>query len=545
MKKFLLISSMIICSLFLLTGCGGKEEIQKPTDLVIEEGIKTALKEDEHINFDKMSNFTYTEVEVTEDDFTKLKETFASRVEYIKYETTFSLVSVNMDMEANYSAIFVYNNGEWYFSFGYVTDKDAWTYQEKEASRVDKQRMLSDLKEKEFASFEQGYVGNPKYSSIKSIDSREYDESVHRDTIKTSVGVKTDFAEYDIPITMIYYFQKGEWILGDVSISGVEEWTLKYNDNSAPEFLDNSIILSYLTTDTNFLTYVCNLNYVDNYEIVKESEIASKDSVDVVYKFSAIYDYIGTVNYDVTVSYQWLNNEWSDAEPVVTFRDADFSEFIKYDWNSEDGSYFKFTNIESLENGIYRITGKYSNNNSVDIVCNLTVPLRDNNWEAQITDINGNQIWDIPSSSFSLNLEYGAIIYNDIYFAPINITISEDPIEDIPEVNTSNEIAYTGEDIVCTNEITKENLLFKEISISYNDNSLNISGTIYNLSDGQTGYKISAALFDKNGMIISEGVLNSDSQLTANSSAIVSLKIDDITEDMKSNISKITIYLKK
>ena len=545
MKKLLVISSIMICSLLMLVGCGKSNEVDKPSELIIEEGIKTALKDDEHINFDKMSNFSYNEVDINDDDFEKLKETFASKVEYVKYETTFSLVSVNMDMEANYSGIFVFNNGQWYYSFGYITDKDSWEYTEKDASRVDKQRMLNDLKNTEFASFEKGYVGNSKYSSIKSIDSREYDESVHRDTIKTSVGVKTDFAEYDIPITMIYYFQKGEWVLGDISISDVDEWTLKYNDNSEPQFLNDNIILSYLTTDTNFLTYVCNLNYANGYEITKKSEVANKDSVDVIYNFAVKYDYIGTINYDVTVSYQWLNNEWSDAEPVVTFSSADFSELVSYDWNSDDGSYFKFSDVQAMDNGVYKLIGQYSNNNAVDVVCNLTVPLRDNNWEAQITDINGNQIWDIPSSSFSLNLEYKAIVYNDTYFAPIHIEINNEPDTTEQEKNTSNEILYNKEQTSYDNEITKDNLLFKDISISYEDNNMVISGGIYNLSDGQTGYKVSAALFDENGMVLKEGTISSDAMLTENSSAIISVKVPDIDDDIIARTSKITIYLKK
>lgn len=542
MKKYILIFLTLILSLLLIS-CG-KEDIGKPTDIQIEEGIKQALKED-GVDFDKISNLQLSEVEVTEEDMTLLKEKYASKVEFIKYESTFSLVSVTMDMTANYSAIFVYNNGTWNYSLGYITNKDEWTYQEKEASRVDKQRMLSDLKEIEFASFEKGYVGNTKYSSIDSIVSREYDETVHRDVIETSIAVETSFAKYNIPVKMIYYFNKGEWLLGDIEISDVKDWKLTYNSGSAPDFLSDSVILSYLTTDTNFLTYICNLNFADGYEIKKESEIASKESVDVIYKFSVNYDYIGTINYNVSITYQWLNNEWSDAEPLVIFRDADFSEMLKYDWNCSNGSSFKFSDIETTEEGIYKLKGKYSNNNSVDIISNLTVPLRDNNWDATITDINDNQIWDIPASEFSLNLEYGAIVYNNELFAPIEITIIDNPEPEQTEINTSNGIVYNQQDITCDNQITKDNLLFKDIVISYLNESINVSGTVSNLSDGQTSYKIGVVLFDEDDKIITEGAYISDTQLTVGSSSIVSVDIPKITDDINNTINKITIYVSK
>lgn len=546
MKKYILIILVLAFSMIFVS-CG-KKDIGKPTDIQIEEGISNALKEDNGIDFDKMSDLQFTEVEVNEEDMTLLKEKYATKVDFKKYESTFSLVSVSMDMTANYSAIFVYNNGEWSYSLGYITNKDEWTYKEKEASRVDKQRMLSDLKDIEFASFEKGYVGNTKYSSIDSIINREYDETVHRDVIETSILVETSFAKYNIPVKMIYYFNKGEWKIGDIETSDVSEWKLTYNNGSAPDFLSDSIILSYLTTNTNFLTYVCNLNFADGYDIKKESEMASKDSVDVVYTFSVKYDYIGTVNYNVNITYQWLNNEWSDAEPVVTFKDADFSEMLKYDWNCSNGNSFKFSNIEvsnENEENIYKIAGKYRNNNSIDIVSNLTVPLRDNNWDAIITDINGNQIWDIPAGNFSLNLEYGAIVYNNELFAPIEISIIENPDEEEPEINTSNEIIYNQESITCNNEITKDNLLFKEISINYDNEKINVSGTIYNLSAGQTSYKVGVVLFNENDKIIAENAYTSDSQLTENSSSIISIDIPKVTEDVNKDIKKITIYLSK
>lgn len=537
-KKVSVVFSFLFLS-FLLTSCGENNSIPVITDLVIEEGLKTALKE-EGISFDKMSDLVYNEVEITDDDFEALKSKYADRVAYIKYETKFSLISVDMDMTGNYSAIYVYNNGMWQFSFGYYTDKDAWTYVEKEASRVDKQRMLSDLKTLEFASFEKGYVGDPKYSSIGSITNREYDASVHRDTIETTITVETDFAKYSIPVKMIYFFNKGEWKFGDVEIGNLEDWILTYNNGSAPEFLSDSIILSYLTVDTNFLTYVGNLEYIDDYSIKKVSEIATKTSVEVIYEFSVDYENIGNVKYNVLAKYEWLNNEWSEAKISVSFADADFSDFIALKWNSDSEGCFTFSEITKNEDNSFNLKGKYSKNSDVDIVCKLSVPLRDNNWDAAITDINGNLIWDIPANSFSIDLQYGAIVYNKIYYAPvdINIPVEEEVVEET--INTSNVLEYGKE--IYDNEITKNGLMMKNISVKYENSIVEINGEIHNLTEGQSGYNIGIVLFDSDSNIIGEGSFSSMADLTAGSSSIVKIEIPNIEDD--SIISNITIYLR-
>ena len=537
-KKVSVVFSFLFLS-FLLTSCGENNSTPAITDLVIEEGLKTALKE-EGISFDKMSDLVYNEVEITDDDFEALKSKYADRVAYIKYETKFSLISVDMDMTGNYSAIYVYNNGIWQFSFGYYTDKDAWTYVEKEASRVDKQRMLSDLKTLEFASFEKGYVGDPKYSSIGSITNREYDASVHRDTIETTITVETDFAKYSIPVKMIYFFNKGEWKFGDVEIGNLEDWILTYNNGSAPEFLSDSIILSYLTVDTNFLTYVGNLEYIDDYSIKKVSEIATKTSVEVIYEFSVDYENIGNVKYNVLAKYEWLNNEWSEAKISVSFADADFSDFIALKWNSDSEGCFTFSEITKNEDNSFNLKGKYSKNSDVDIVCKLSVPLRDNNWDAAITDINGNQIWDIPASSFSIDLQYGAIVYNNIYYAPVDIDIpvEEEVVEET--INTSNVLEYGKE--IYDNEITKNGLMMKNISVKYENSIVEINGEIHNLTEGQSGYNIGIVLFDSDSNIIGEGSFSSMADLTAGSSSVVKIEIPDIDDD--SIISNITIYLR-
>lgn len=551
MKKFfssISISAFAAMSLVLLigaslTGCGKQESHDPPSNVFIENAIADAMHE-EGIEFDRMSDFQFTAVETTEEDYEQLKSKYASKVDFQKVESTFSLTSVNMDMVGNWSAIFVFNSGEWAYSFGYQTDESKWQYQEKQASRVDKQKMLEDLKDVDFGVFGKGYVGDVRYSSILTVE-REYDESVHMDTIETSVAVKTDFAEYSIPIKMTYYFVKKDWELGGVEVSNVEDWKLEYNNGSAPDFMSDNVLLSYLTTETNFLTYVCNLEYVSDYKITKESEVASKESLSVIYTLSTTYEYIGTVNYNVEVVYKWLNNEWSDPELTPTVKDADFSEMCKNNWSSDDGSYFKFTGVEANESGGYKLVGQYSTNSAVDINANLNIPLRDNNWDAHIVDINGNQIWDIPSSEFALDLQYGAIIYDNKYFAPVQIHIS-DGGDDVEEENpTSNVLVYEQEAKAYPNEITRNNLMLNAIEVGYSEGVFTIKGNITNMSDGQSGYRVSAAMFDSDDIIVAEGVVSSgDTMLLPGSAGQITIRAEGMSEEDHARVKKIILYVK-
>lgn len=545
-KKYM--SLLVLLSAVVLTACSGNGnsnvQTDEPSEIIIENGITTSLKEDANIKFDRMTDFVYEKVDTNDDDFEMLKTKYASQIPYIKYETTFSLTSVEMDMVGNYSGIYVFNNGEWQFSFGYITNSEAWEYNEKEASRVDKQRMLEDLKEQNFGTFEKGYVGDAKYSSIGSIDNREYDKAVHRDTITTEVKIQTDFAEYSIPVVFTYYFQKGIWELGGIEISDMENWELSYNNGNKPDYLTDNAIISYLTTDTNFLTYICNPDYIKDYKLTKESEAASKESVAVNYVFSANYQYIGTVDYNIELIYEWLNNEWSEPQPVPNVKGADFSEMLEREWKNDDNTSFKFTTTET-EGDVVKLTGKYIvENTSTDIIANISVMLRDNNWDATITDINGNPIWDIPSLSFTLNLEYGAIVYNDKYYSPVEINIID---EEIPEEQavTSNVLMYEHEDTAFKNEITRDNLMVNNISTQYSDGKFTLTGNVTNQSGGQSPYDIKIAMFDSDDRIIAEGGTSSgDSLLLTNSAAIFKIDVEDLLEEDHEKVEKIIIYIK-
>jgi len=408
---------ILVCLTFV--GCNNGPVVEMPNEPIpsfIETEIVNALERDEQLEFDKLSNFKINKVQVNDSDFETLKSKFAARVDYVKYETTFDIISVSMNISANYSAIFVYNNGQWLYSFGYITDKNSWEYEEKDSSRVDKHRMLSDLKSIEFTGFEKGYVGNIKNSSLGNILEREYNKTIHRDDIDVLVNVRTNFAEYEIPVKMIYYFNKGEWILGDVKISDVSEWDLRY-DTEAPEEISNDVIIEYLTTDTYFLTYVCNKDYINGVFIEKVSELASIDSINTVYRFETVYNDIGAVSYLVDVSYQWLNQEWSDIN--VSVRDevtAYFDSMNNKNFKTEDGRYITIKDIIEKEVGIYDIKIMFYDSyeqielqEGIEVVGTLDIPLRDNNWDIIFENEN-------VEDKIVLNLEKKCFIYNDMEY---------------------------------------------------------------------------------------------------------------------------------
>lgn len=533
-KLFIFIAA---CYIF-LSGCGNKNNFPELSDILIQESIQNTLKTEEMISFDKMSDFQFTEVEVNDFDMETLKSKFPSKVEFKKFESSFTLVSVSLDIKANYSSVFVYNNGEWKLSFGYPTDKDAWEYTGKQT--VNMQRMLDDLKTTDFDSFSTGYVGDSKYSSLK-IEERNTDMSINRDNVSVLVNVKTDFAEYEIPVDIVYYFNKGEWVLGDVTVSDSSQWKLTYNDGRAPTFMTDNEVLSYLTVDTNFLTYVANLGFVEDFSIEKISEKATKDSVIAEYRFNTRYDYIGTMSYSAYAEYEWMDGEWGEPEVSVEPYEADFSEMIKYEWKNDSGNVFTFEEITyDEETGMYLITGKY---NSVPLVLNISIVLRDNNWDAKLLNSEGMEILDIPTSVLSLNLEYSAILYNNLLFSPAEIVMEEETPEQEAIINTSNDIVITGisQEQFFDNVISKDGLTFKDIVLAPDMDTgvITIKGTISNTSGAMSGYRITAAAYSADGTLLSEGLLKSESQLTTDSSAVVEFSMDamDLTQ-----AEKLTIY---
>lgn len=403
-KKFLLTSLCLIFCLSLLTGCG-EGEPPELTKSKVSQDLESELKEAAY-NYDSLENFEYQLVDVTEDDLNKLKELFDSRVTYQKVDCNFQLTSIKMDTTAQYSMVYAYVNKEWQVMFSYEKNIGEWEYVPKET--VSSKKLLTDLKTIEFEGFQSGYVGSEKNTSIKVTD-RDTKLKINKDDVFTEVTVKTDFATYIIEVEMIYYFNKGEWELSDGIVQDSKFWQLTYDAEKIPSTPSEENILEQLTKSTNFLTYVANLDYMSDHNLVATTQLAGVSNITFQYEFSTTYDKIGTIKYLIQLPYEWVDGEWAIGDMIVEVSDININSMLGT-WEADNGDYIEFASAEKEERSKYDspnvLVGTYYKKVSQDLFSkytlkvNVNVPLRDNNWEGNIT------LWEATDSNsveYSIN----------------------------------------------------------------------------------------------------------------------------------------------
>lgn len=550
MKKILK-NICLFCLFFILTfsmvGCSGNSSNNQPDKITVEAGLTQALK-DEGFIFDKISSIQINTVDINDSDFEQLKSKYASQVPYVKYEATYSLITTAKDTHGNYSMIFVYNNGAWELSFGYITDKNSFEYEWKET--VSLKRVKNDIKNVSIGNFEKGYVGDDKYSTCEIVE-RITEKNINRDEVRLKCTAITDFAEYVMPVSVIYYFTDGDWVLSDIVVSDESEWKLIYDKGREPKFMSESEVISKITTSTEFLTYVCNKNYVSDYSIVKGDDIADRDSVKAQYIFTAEYKNLGKIEYYVAVLYEWLDGEWGEGEMSIELKNADFSDLINTQWNGELGDKFLFTEVVPDEENvsIYTFKGIYTSNENqtTDIIVTLTLPLRDNNWEAVITDKDGRAIWDMASSSLTLDTEYKAIKYDGNYYAPTKVVINEETGEIEEAINTSNVLDYVykeNEAVEYNNVITENNIELSEIVLGFTEGKFAIESKIVNLAEVDKIYNINVMLLNEDDDIVTDFVITTEEALEAGYSTYIEEAFEISEEIDLAQIVKIKIYIR-
>lgn len=346
MKKILKIISFLSISI-LISGCS-KKGPPLPDKSFIEKEVSNAIRYEENIPFDKMSEFEYEESEITNDDIQVLSEKFAYQIPYVKYDCKFSLVTLSMEQKVTYSSVFVNNGDGWKLSFGYINE-DKTEYLAKESiSAID---IMADLKEYEIGSFEKGYVGDVSNTRLE-IKNRDTDIVKGNDNISLDIIVNTNFCEYKIPVDIFYRFSNGNWNIDSLDIADEELWEINYIGGKEPPFTSKDRILARLTNqDNNFLYYICNLDFVSNYSLEKETDIANKDSVTEKYLFSVEYENFGTVNYEILIKYNWLGKNWAmETDASVNIKNCDLSKMKNKTWTSEDGQTIIFTSCSSIAN---------------------------------------------------------------------------------------------------------------------------------------------------------------------------------------------------
>ena len=403
LKKIIIVGLCLAFSLVGLTACGS-QEVPELTKSKITQDLETELKEAAY-SYDSLDNFEYEKVDVTEDDLSRLKEFFDNRVDYQKIDCSFQLTSIKMDSIGEWSMIYAYVNGEWQVMFSYQKDPSAWEYVAKET--VSSKKMLNDLKTVTFEGFETGYVGSEKSTSIKIVD-RDTKFKINKDDVYIDVTVKTDFATYIIEVEMIYYFDGGEWELSDAIVQDSKYWQLTYNSDRVPSAPSEVHILEQLTKETNFLTYVADTSYMERYDLVETKQLAGVTTITFQYEFSTIYKNIGTIKYLVQLPYEWIDGEWAIGDMVVTVSDMNLNGMLGT-WTAPNGDYIKFTLTENDPNATYPspniLVGTYYKKTGENTFAEYTlktevsVPLRDNNWDGKI------KLWeakDISSVEFSI-----------------------------------------------------------------------------------------------------------------------------------------------
>jgi len=382
--KIVLASVLLICSVFCFAGCS-REKTAPPTEEEVLNWFSVAIKKD--MPYDKLTNFTFEPVATDEAELTELKKVFTSQVEYATYLCKGSITSIEMDANIQYRVTVAYNT-EWKLIYSVAANEGEWEYKAK--SQVSNKRIMNDLCNYKFGSFEKSYVGSERYSSIE-ITNRVFDESINRDTIDLKLSVKTDFGNVIIHPQIIYYFVRGEWVVGDLLIDDMSEWEIVFGEGYEIVEVADEFIVDKLTIKDEFLTYITNKNYMDNYTITKTYYDAVGSILNVHYDYVAEYDDIGSVVYDVTVNYEWLSYKWSEPVVSVKLKGYDFSSMVGSIFKCSDGRTLVLDEIkepaDELNDALSRdFYFTLSDGTNVEqVVGNFLVVMRDNNWDCVLT----------------------------------------------------------------------------------------------------------------------------------------------------------------
>ena len=401
-----------------LVSCG--DETPEMTEKEITEALSSSISDT--FSFDKISDVTYEKVETTEEGIAALKEKYQDKVPYVTYECSATLENLDMIAKVQYKMVCAYNNNSWTVVTATEWNKDKWEYT---AKKYPSERdIMNDISKYKFGSYEVGYVGDEKHSSVKIVD-QVFNDTVNRETQDVIIEIKSDFGHYEVNAKVIYYFLNGEWTLGDFVYGDMQDWNFIYNDGCDLNVISDNQIVERMTDKNNFLTYSTNLDYVDDYKVALEYMDATKDTMSAVYSFDALYGF-GTVQYYVRATYQWLDYEWSDCNVTAEVVSTDFSPLLNKTFSCDD---YELTVVDvhpvsddeinaykgtyDLDKGASMITYSHTSGDTVYLIktCEV-IPLRDNNWDAIILSIEGEMIEadDLVINSITLLPESGDLM---------------------------------------------------------------------------------------------------------------------------------------
>lgn len=336
-KKVFYIVLLVVISLGLAACSKGKDKAPEITQVEKENGLQTMLKKQQY-TFDNLEKIKFKDSEVSEKDMTKLKQLFESRVDFIKNDVEVTLSTNASKTAGEFSIVYAYYDDSWQAVFAYPINEKGWVSEAK--SRVNKKRIMEDLKSAEFKGFKKGKVG--KESNTKVIlNKRDEKIDIGRDILFTTVVVKTDFAKYRIDVDFTYQFKDGKWELQKMNIQDQKLWQIEYDKSNIPDVLSQEAVIKKLTNKKNFLTYVTNKDYPTNTMLSETRQSVGIDELAYVFSWITEYADIGKITYKVEMPYKFSDGEWDEGKQKVTVDKINIDEMVGK-WTGENGDEIEF-----------------------------------------------------------------------------------------------------------------------------------------------------------------------------------------------------------
>lgn len=323
---------------FSLVACGkGEDKAPEITQVEKENGLQTMLKKQQY-TFDNLEKIKFKDSEVSEKDMTKLKQLFEHKVDFVKNDVELTMSTNASKTAGEFSIVYAYYNDSWQAVFAYPINEKGWVSEAK--SRVNKKRVMEDLKAAEFKGFKKGQVG--KESNTKVIlNKRDEKIDIGRDILFTTVVVKTDFAKYRIDVDFTYQFKDGKWELQKMNIQDQKLWQIEYDKSNIPDALSQEAVIKKLTNKKNFLTYVTNKNYPTNTMLSETRQSVGVDELSYVFAWITEYADIGKITYKVEMPYKFSDGEWDEGKQKVTIDKINIEEMVGK-WTGENGDEIEF-----------------------------------------------------------------------------------------------------------------------------------------------------------------------------------------------------------
>lgn len=455
-RKLCIAISIFLIAALSLSGCK-KEKIEIPPlgEDKIREDIEGILKEEGYY-FDNLSEFLSEKVEPSESDMVKLKQKYSEPVPYEKRNLKFILQSSEMEIEAEYSVIYVFLNTEWKLSFQYKENEAAW--KETSKSGVSTKQIMDDLKNVEIEGFKKGFIGSGETTNIKIVN-RNSDLKNKQDNIVFDVSVKTDFATFEFSSTAIYYFKKGKWEAAQIQPDHPAKWEITYFEDRKPEAPTSERVFDKLTDPDNTLTYISNRNFIKKSYISEPTERIGQNSVTFDYIYIVTYENIGDFQYLVSIPFEWIGGDWLSGEIKTEYIKSSLKPILGT-WKAGEKRSIVFTKAKKdLLEGIYfmEVDGVQE---EYKMKCKFNVLLKETDWEIIVDSVN---IPDGTDSHFDLkvitvNLKDQVLVANNKQFqkegAPSDLEDGESPL--IEDAKNPKEEENAEEDSNAEEESTED-----------------------------------------------------------------------------------------